>query len=186
MTAAGWLLPVGLPPRIGDRLRAGQGHCENESGGQNYRERQRIADVPTATSTPLMRSCQRRRRPWARAGDFESAAIITGAFRRSERRDRTRRTAAAARASGGRAGHRVLVRPAHHHGSVPQSDRPSGSRLAPVPDGENRSSAADRLPTAAAGSCRHSAVNRSWFSLAPGRSLARARHTLAVAGRHED
>jgi hypothetical protein len=69
---------------------------------------------------------QRRRRPWARGGDSESAAIITGAFCRAERRGRPRRTAAAARASGGRAGHCVLARPAHHHGPVRQPDRPSG------------------------------------------------------------
>jgi hypothetical protein len=48
VTAAGWLLPAGLPPRIGDSLRAGQGHCENESAGQNHRGCQRIADIQAA------------------------------------------------------------------------------------------------------------------------------------------
>lgn len=134
VTAAGWLLPAGSPPRIGVRLRAGQGHCENESGGQNYRERERIADVPTATSTPPMRSCRPTstktlgpRRGLRICGDHHLHSPPLRASRRA------RRTAAAARASGGRASHRVLARPAHHHGPVPQSDRPSGSRLATVP-----------------------------------------------------
>lgn len=184
MTAAGWLLPAGLPPRIGDRLRAGQGHCENESGGQNYWERERIADVPTATSTPPMRSCRPTstktlgpRRGLRICGDHHLHSPPLRASRQaaSDRcccpRQRWPGQSPRSGTTGTPPWPSTAVRPTER---LPPSDCALTERLDHL-----RPTVCQRQRQAVAGTAR---VNRS-FSLAPGRSLARARHTLAVAGR---